>query len=187
MCELYAPLSRGEKNAETEIEVYLKLSACSKDEKVLDWWKAHAESLPRLSEFAKQILAIPASPSSSERLFSLAALFDTVKRGMLRLETLEVLTLLKANKQLMEDHRIDIDNEETAATDSSASEESFDEESGESEREGTFLIWKVMQMRSCEGDGEFVCKFVCTGHGPVCGEALRLLRWGTANYAIFGP
>ena len=136
LSEVFDDRSRGEKDAEKEIEVYLKLPACSKDEKVLDWWKAHSESLPRLSEFAKQILAIPASSSSSERLFSLAGLFDTVKRGRLRLETLEVLTLLKANKQLMEDFRIDIDNEETAATDSSASEEIFDEESGESESEG---------------------------------------------------
>ena len=85
---------------------------------------------------AKQILAIPASSSSSERLFSLAGLFDTVKRGRLRLETLEVLTLLKANKQLIEDYGIDIENiEETAATDLTASDESFYDESDESEGE----------------------------------------------------
>ena len=88
------------------------------------------------SEFAKQILAIPASSSSSERLFSLAGLFDTVRRGALKLETLdlEVLTLLKANKQLILDYKIDIDNYEdeemeTDTSDDDATQESSVEES----------------------------------------------------------
>ena len=85
-------------------------------------------------EFAKQILAIPASSSSSERLFSLAGLFDTVRRGALKLETLEVLTLLKANKQLILDYKIDIDNYEdeemeTDTSDDDATQESYVEES----------------------------------------------------------
>ena len=85
-------------------------------------------------QFAKQILAIPASSSSSERLFSLAGLFDTVRRGALKLETLEVLTLLKANKQLILDYKIDIDNyedEEMEADtiDDDATQESSVEES----------------------------------------------------------
>ena len=85
-------------------------------------------------EFAKQILAIPASSSSSERLFSLAGLFDTVRRGALKLETLEVLTLLKANKQLILDYKIDIDNYEdeemeTDTSDDDATQESSVEES----------------------------------------------------------
>ena len=85
-------------------------------------------------EFAKQILAIPASSSSSERLFSLAGLFDTVRRGALKLETLEVLTLLKANKQMILDYKIDIDNYEdeemeTDTSDDDATQESYVEES----------------------------------------------------------
>ena len=85
-------------------------------------------------EFAKQILAIPASSSSSERLFSLAGLFDTVRRGALKLETLEVLTLLKANKQMILDYKIDIDNYEdeemeTDTSDDDATQESSVEES----------------------------------------------------------
>ena len=78
----------------------------------------------------------------------MAALFDTVKRGRLRLETLEVLTLLKANNQPMEDHRIDIDNEETAATDSSASGRVMMKSLVKVKVRGTFLIWKVMTMRT---------------------------------------
>ena len=76
-----------------------------------------------------------------------------MKRGRLRLETLEVLTLLKANTQLIEDYGIDIDTtEETAVTGLTASEESFDDES---ETEGSFpnqevrriFLWKLMTMR----------------------------------------
>ena len=77
LSEVFDERTKGEKAAEKEIEVYRNLPPCPKDESILAWWKAHAEALPRLSEFAKQILAIPASSSSSERLFSLAGLFDT--------------------------------------------------------------------------------------------------------------
>ena len=76
-----------------------------------------------------QILAIPASSSSSERLFSIAGLFDTVKRGNLKLETLETLTLFKTNKKLLEDNLIEVDNESGGESDKEESEmdESEDE------------------------------------------------------------
>ena len=83
--------------------MYRQLPPCSQDECVLSWWKNHADVLPRLTVFAKEILAIPASTSSSERLFSIAGLFDTEKRGTLKLETLEVLTLLKTNETVLKE------------------------------------------------------------------------------------
>ena len=90
--------------------MYRQLPPCSQDECVLSWWKNHADVLPRLTVFAKEILAIPASTSSSERLFSIAGLFDTEKRGTLKLETLEVLTLLKTNETVLKENDIDIDD-----------------------------------------------------------------------------
>ena len=102
--------SNGEKVAEKEIEMYRQLPPCSQDECVLSWWKNHADVLPRLTVFAKEILAIPASTSSSERLFSIAGLFDTEKRGTMKLETLEVLTLLKTNEKVLKENYIDIDD-----------------------------------------------------------------------------
>ena len=81
---------------------------CPRSESILAWWKSHADVLTRLTVFAKQILAIPASSSSSERLFSIVGLFDTVKRGNLKLETLETFTLLKSNKKLFEETLMDV-------------------------------------------------------------------------------
>ena len=79
--------------------------------------------------FAKQILAIPASPTSSERLFSFAGLFDTVKRVNLKLETLETLTLLKSNKKLFEETLMDVEKE--------SDEEESDHNQDESEEDMT--------------------------------------------------
>ena len=95
---------------------------CPRSESILTWWKSHADVLPRLTVFAKQILAIPASSSSSGRLFSIAGLFDTVKRGNLKLETLETLTLFKTNKKLLEDNIIEVDNESGRESDKEESD-----------------------------------------------------------------
>ena len=55
--------------------------------------------------------------------------FDTVKRGNLKLETLETLTLFKTNKKLLEDNIIEVDNESGGESDKEESEmdESEDE------------------------------------------------------------
>ena len=77
------------------------------------------------------ILCVPASSSSSERLFSIAGLFDTVKRGTMSLETLETLTLLKTNQKVLKDNNVNLDAflGVGSSGESSASEESTGEES----------------------------------------------------------
>ena len=89
LSEVFDVRSSGVKQAEKEIEVYRQLPLCPRSESILAWWKSNADVLPRLTVFTKQILAIPASSSSSECLFSIVGLFDTVKLGNLKLETLE--------------------------------------------------------------------------------------------------
>lgn len=49
----------------------------------LEWWDHHVTEYPRLSKFAKQILAIPASSAASERVFSAAGNLITEKRNRL--------------------------------------------------------------------------------------------------------
>ena len=66
------------------------------------------EILPRLSALACMMLAVPASSSASERLFSVSGNFDSVRRGSMRLESLETLTLLKTNSKVLEEMKIDI-------------------------------------------------------------------------------
>ena len=65
--------------AKHELEVYQKLPSCHKDDVILLWWKQNVSSLPRLPILAKQILAIPATTSCSERMFSTGGLFQKGK------------------------------------------------------------------------------------------------------------
>ena len=99
------------------------------------------ELLPKLSALASMILAVPASSSASERLFSVAGCFDSMKRGRLRLETLETLTLLKTNKEILEENNIDIGEimcgaNESEDTGSESSSDESEDESGGSEQDG---------------------------------------------------
>jgi hypothetical protein len=57
---------------ELEVARYLEITpkATSATVDVLAWWKAQAPNLPLLSEVARRVLAIPASSTSSERVFS---------------------------------------------------------------------------------------------------------------------
>ena len=129
--------SRTVKTAKSEIEEYLKLKVCPSDLPILSWWKSHTESLPRLSALACMFLAVPASSSSSERLFSISGCFDSSRRGRMRLESLETLTLMKTNWKFLEENNIDIpelmrgenDSEENESDDVSG-EESDEESDG---------------------------------------------------------
>ena len=58
--------------------------------------------LPRLSILARWILAVPAGTASSERLFSIAGLFDTIRRGNMNTE------LLKSNTKAIEKFSADL-------------------------------------------------------------------------------
>ena len=127
----------GEKEAAHEIDVYLKLPPCSRDDDVLKWWQDHSKVLPRLSIFARQILSIPASTSASERLFSVGGLFDSLKRSRLDPETLELLTLLKTNNTVFELDNDDSDSEEECVSSDQNDEESDTNESFEEESDGS--------------------------------------------------
>ena len=121
--------SRTVKSAQSEIEEYLKLQACPSDLPVLSWWKRHTESLPRLSAFACMFLAVPASSSASERLFSISGCFDSLRRGNMRLESLETLTLMKTNFNFLEENNINI--QELTGGENSSEENENDDLSGE--------------------------------------------------------
>ena len=103
-------VSKKKKSPKQEIDAYCKLPACQQDVSVLAWWTEHVEVLPRLSALASMILAIPASSSASERLFSVAGNIDSAKRGNMKLETLETLTLLKTNKKVLEENKLNVED-----------------------------------------------------------------------------
>ena len=95
------------------------------------------EFLPNLSQIAREVLSIPASSSASERLFSAAGIFDTEKRSRLNPKTLEILTLLKSNQQLLESEDANFNEFQTETDRSSSSESKVEEdESSEESSEG---------------------------------------------------
>lgn len=76
-----------------------------------------------MSGIAKAVLCVPAGSVASEQLFSIAGLFDTVKRGSLNVETLESLTLLKANQSTLLEELRNLSDEESVADSDEENEE----------------------------------------------------------------
>jgi len=83
-----------------EVDNYLALPKIHFEDCPLLWWKNNASRFPTLSKLAKKYLAIPATSTSSERLFSQAGNIMTVKRTQLTANTFENLIFCKKNWQL---------------------------------------------------------------------------------------
>ena len=80
-----------------EMERYIKHPVIDGDENPLKWWKQNEQRFPLLSQLAKKYLAIRASSSPSERLFSKAGLISTPARAQLKPEKVEMLVFLAEN------------------------------------------------------------------------------------------
>ena len=61
----------GEGSLSAELLRFMALPRLSKGGDCLLWWKIHESSLPMLAKIVKEIFAIPASSSKSERVFSI--------------------------------------------------------------------------------------------------------------------
>ena len=72
---------------EDEVDLYFSEPCTPRNSNPLVWWKANSLCYPRLSQLVKLLFAVPATSTSSERLFSVAGL--TVTR-MLNKNTLGV-------------------------------------------------------------------------------------------------
>src|SRR3989337_2503174 len=83
-----------------EIASYLALPKVHPDECPLMWWKTNRTRFPILSKVARKYLAIPATSTPSERLFSEAGNIMTIKRTQLSSTTLENLVFCKKNWRL---------------------------------------------------------------------------------------
>lgn len=83
-----------EPKIELEIDRYLALEP-SQVQNPIDWWLAHREEFPTVSQWALDILAIPAMAADCERAFSLAKLTLTSQRQAMTPLTLEHLQCLK--------------------------------------------------------------------------------------------
>ena len=67
----------------------------------LSWWKLHEDKYPNLAKLAKKYLAIPATSTPVERLFSTASLVINEKRNRLGSDTAEDLIFLCENSDLL--------------------------------------------------------------------------------------
>jgi hypothetical protein len=87
----------GQLPVKKEIAQYVEFERPTKDYDILDWWKNHSSTFPILSRFAKQILCIPATSTSSERIFSQSGAIVTHKREKIHCENVEMLVYIKDN------------------------------------------------------------------------------------------
>ena len=83
----------------TEIQRYLSEPQIDGQADALEWWAQRAASYPHLTPVAKKFLAIPASSTSSERVFSLAGNLVSKKRCQLKPENVDLLVFLNKNRK----------------------------------------------------------------------------------------
>jgi hypothetical protein len=84
-----------------EVANYLALPKAHPDDCPLLWWKTLTVRFPVLSKLARKYLAIPATSTPSERLFSEAGNIMTIKRTQLSPNMLENLVFCKKNWSLV--------------------------------------------------------------------------------------
>lgn len=90
--------SIGNVDVEYEIQKYLNHNITGMGQlDILVWWKDHKFLYPRLYNYFLKIAGIPASSAPSERLFSCAGNFLTVKRNRLRHDSLKDLLFMYIN------------------------------------------------------------------------------------------
>jgi hypothetical protein len=89
----------GISDIEKEFDDYLKMAKPSKNSSILEWWKTNSARLPSLSKLARSYLAIPASSTSSERMFSIAGNIINCRRTNLTSETVNKLVFVRDNIQ----------------------------------------------------------------------------------------
>ncbi|KAL4130708.1 hypothetical protein QTP88_008106 [Uroleucon formosanum] len=80
-----------------EFTRYLSEPQINHNENPCLWWKARENVYPKISVLAKNILCIPASSASSERVFSTAGNIITPKRNLMTPYHLSALVFLKNN------------------------------------------------------------------------------------------
>ncbi len=75
-------------SVEAELNAYTRVQQVPLDTDPLMWWKEHVQEFPHLTRMTRQHLAVPATPASSERLFSIVGFVKSDLRGRLLDSTL---------------------------------------------------------------------------------------------------
>jgi len=85
---------------EDEVDLFFSETGASRSSDPLAWWKANLLCYPHLSQLVKPLFAIPATCTSSERLFSVGGLTVTRLRSSLSRENVNALIFLHNNYNL---------------------------------------------------------------------------------------
>ncbi|XP_053595399.1 E3 SUMO-protein ligase ZBED1-like [Microplitis demolitor] len=86
-----------------EIDSYKKEQVILIEDNHLLWWNSKRHKFPLLSRFARKYLAIPASSTPSERVFSTAGNIISAKRSCLLPENANLLIFLYQNRDIIDE------------------------------------------------------------------------------------
>jgi len=82
--------------SENEIQTFFQMPLADRNEDIILWWKRNASCLPVLSGLARIYLAIPATSTPSERVFSTAGNLISEKRTSLSCDSVQAGMALKS-------------------------------------------------------------------------------------------
>lgn len=80
-----------------EINSYLAEPYCSRNTNIVEWWADHMAVYSSLGHLAKTYLCVPATQTTSERLFSTCGQIVTSDRAQLLTEHVEEIAFLHEN------------------------------------------------------------------------------------------
>lgn len=89
-----------EQSESTEVQLYMNIASSENEGDLLMWWKTNEKIYPSLSKLARQLLAIPATNTASERAFSTAGHILGKHRASVKPETVNKLLFLHSNLDL---------------------------------------------------------------------------------------
>ena len=89
------------KEAQNEVTLYVEEGCVHKDSNILQYWNNQQNKFPYLTRLARKMLCIPASSSTSERVFSTAGNILTERRTCLSIDNIEMLVFIKENMKEM--------------------------------------------------------------------------------------
>lgn len=77
-----------------EVTRYIEMAVMDNEVEILDWWKRNKSAYPKLAQLARGVLCIPASSSSSKRVFSSAGRTISERRTALKPSTVDAIIFL---------------------------------------------------------------------------------------------
>eukprot|EP01022_Parablepharisma_sp_SALTPOND_P021195 TRINITY_DN4096_c0_g1_i1.p5 TRINITY_DN4096_c0_g1~~TRINITY_DN4096_c0_g1_i1.p5 ORF type:complete len:109 (+),score=13.38 TRINITY_DN4096_c0_g1_i1:694-1020(+) len=86
---------------EEEVKNYTEAESITVAESPLAWWNKNEEKIPIISAMAQDILAIPATSTPSERVFSKIGNIVDKRRQQLSARNVDLLIFLAHNQKLI--------------------------------------------------------------------------------------